>query len=175
VRSLIAYCLPMTKNQGVLGLSIGTRKIGTALITNAHLDCARVWVFPGRWNDKKLHKMLHKLNRKVHKYHITSITIKVPSATHHTIGLKALIAAIKEYCKDNAIWLHVCTIKELKGHGYAEGRKNKKILVQTLGDKYPRLYHKAQKEQVNRNQHYTKMFEAVAAAELMCDILSKLK
>ena len=156
-----------THSSCILGLSIGTRKIGTALIKNNHLDCAKVWVFPGRWNDKKLHKMMTKLHQKVHRFKITSIAIKVPSPTHHTIGVKALIAAIKEYCKEKAVSLHVCTIKELKAHGHEEGRKNKKVLIQSLANKYPQLYLKARKEEMNKNRHHTKMFEAVAAAELL--------
>ncbi len=150
----------------VLGLSIGTRKIGTALMTNAHLDCARVWEFPGRWNEQKLKKIISKIHRKLQKYHVGAIAIKVPTPTHHTEGLKVLIATAKEYCKQNNISWHVCTIKELKSFGRDIESKNKRDLITALAKKYPQLYFKAKKELHNRNRHHTKMFEAVAAAEL---------
>lgn len=46
------------------------------------------------------------------------------------------------------------------------------MLIQQLAVKYPRLYLKAQKELTNRNAHHIKMFEAVAAAELLQKVLS---
>ncbi|HVX51894.1 MAG TPA: hypothetical protein VHB48_17155 [Chitinophagaceae bacterium] len=162
----------MAKYNAALGLSIGTRKVGSALMTNNHLDCARVWVFPGRWSEPKLQKMMRRLDRKMKKYHITSIAIKVPSPTHHTSGLRQLIAAIKVYCAQNSVYLHICTIHELKP-SVSKGRSNKKMLIQQLAAKYPRLYLKAQKELMNRNAHHIKMFEAVAAAELLQKILTK--
>jgi RNase H-fold protein (predicted Holliday junction resolvase) len=165
----------MPRNPASIGLSIGTRKIGIAVITKTNLDCAKVWVFPGRWNEKKLYRILQRVHRKVIKFSVTSLSLKVPTPTHHTIGLKQLIVTIKGYCAKHNILLHVCTIQELKAHGISDGRKNKKVLVQTLGDKYPQLHHIAQKELKNRNSHHTKMFEAVAAAELLQNILDQHK
>jgi len=164
----------MIESRAVLGLSIGTRKIGAAVIKNNHLECARVFVFAGRWSEIKLQRMLRKIKYKVYKYHIDSFSLKIPPSSHHTIGLKALIKAIKEYCKDRDITLHICTFKELKAHRMAEEIKNKKMLVQALGNKYPQLYFKAKKEQANRNMHHTRMFEAVAAAELLTEQLNKV-
>jgi len=147
--------------------------MGVAVIRNNRLECARVFVFPGRWSEPKLQKMMRKIKYKTYKYQIDSFSLKIPPASHHTIGLKALIKTIKEYCKEKDIALHVCTIKELKSHAIAEEIKNKKMLVQALGNKYPELSYKAKKEQVNRNLHHTKMFEAVAAAELLTEVLHK--
>ena len=80
-------------------------------------------------------------------------------------------SAIQEYCNTNGIHLHICTITELKNHGIVEGRRNKKVLVQTLGNKYPDLHLSAKKEANLRNTYYTKMFEAIAAAELLQEML----
>lgn len=78
-----------------------------------------------------------------------------------------LISAIQTYCSLHDLQLQVYTIKDIKEHGTLDTTKNKRLLVQSLGSKYPQLYHRAQKELKNRNRHYTRMFEAVAAAELM--------
>lgn len=163
----------MRRSLPVIGISIGSRKIGVAIITKTNIDCAKVWVFPGRWNEKKLYRILQRMHRKVKKFSVTSLSLKVPTPTHHTTGLKQLIVSIKGYCAKQNILVHMCTIQELKAHGISDGRKNKKVLVQALGDKYPQLHHIAQKELNNRNSHHTKMFEAIAAAELLQKILEQ--
>ena len=110
--------------------------------------------------------MLRRINRKVQRYKVGRIALKVPSYTHHSDGLTSLIAAIKAYCSLHDLQLQVYTIKDIKEHGTLDTTKNKRLLVQSLGDKYPQLYYRAQRELRSRNRHYTKMFEAVAVAEL---------
>jgi len=115
----------------------------------------------------KIDKMLKRINRKVHKYHIQAISLKVPSLTHHSDGIKRLITEITNYCSLHNIQLYTCTIKDIKAHNTIDIRKSKRLLVQSLGEKYPLLYHRAHQELISRNRHYTRMFEAVAAAELI--------
>lgn len=159
----------MHEHTSVLGLSIGTRKIGAAVITRTHLDCARVWVLPGKWDEKKLQAIMRKVQHKVRKYQITRIALKVPKQTHHTIGIRQVIAELLAYCSRQQIALRIYTIAELKSSGVEENRKNKRLLVQSLGNKYPLLYYKARKELSNRHAHHTKLFEAVASAELLLE------
>ena len=88
--------------------------------------------------------MLCKINKKVMKYNISSIAIKIPSVTHQTTALKELISSVQKYCTAKNI-LYVCTIKEFKAHSREDGKMNKALLIQALVDKYPQLYLRAKK------------------------------
>lgn len=174
MRSLTAYLKFMGAADTVLGLSLGTRKIGAALIINTHLHHARVWAFPGVWSPIKLQKVMTKLQRKIKEYHITAIAVKVPSHAHHTAGIKALVSAIQAYCDTNTIQLHICTIRDIKVP-YRIGKRHKRHLMCSIAEKYPKLYGAARKELTNRNSYHTKMFEAVAAAELLHTLILQEK
>jgi hypothetical protein len=161
----------MEAESTILGLSLGTRKIGTAWLVHTELHRARMWAFPGIWSAEKLYKVMQKLDRKVKRCHITAISLKIPSPSHHTAGIRALLAAIRKYCDCHYIRLHICTIHDIKVP-YAIGRRHKKHLMCSIAEKHPRLYKAARKELTNRNTYHTKMFEAVAAAELLQSLIA---
>ena len=108
---------------------------------------------------------LKKLTKEVKAKSIGAISLKIPPHSHCTANILSLMYAINELCVRQAIHLHICTIKELKGANYEAN--NKKVLIQKLAHKYPILVPYAHRELTNRHKHYTKMFEAVAAAELL--------
>jgi len=157
----------VANKQCVMGMSLGTQKIGIVVLQNNLPIVHKVAAFNGRWNEQKLHTILRSIASVRVRNHVTAVSIKIPRPSHHTAGLKALIGAIKEKYKAANIPLHICTIKELKAHGITEGRKNRKQLVQAMAIKYPDLYTKAVKSQQSPIAYHTKMFEAVAAAELL--------
>jgi len=156
----------------VLGCSIGTRQIGIAVLRTGRIAHRRVSQFKGRWSSNKLQSIRGRIEKYARRYSVTAVSLKVPSRTHHTFGIKTIIAAIEEYCTSHSIRLHICNITELKAHGIVEGRSNKKVLVQALAVKYTSLHLTALKEQSLKNSYYTKMFEAIAAAELLVEQLS---
>jgi len=151
----------------VLGVSIGTQKIGLAVIKENRLLVKKVSTFNSKWNNKKLSNIIRAIDRTRWRNGVTAVSIKVPPSSHYTAGLKALIREIKRYYTDKNIPFHVCTIKELKSHGINEQRRNKRQLVHDMAEQYPDLRPKAEKELNSRIAYYTKMFEAIAAAELL--------
>lgn len=159
----------------VLGVSLGTQKVGIAVIKHNKLLVEKVAKFDYRWSEKKLFDIIRAIDKTRWGNDVTALSIKVPPASHHTQGLKALISEVIRYYKTKDIDFHICTIKELKAHGINESRKNKKQLVQDMAERYPDLLPKAHKELTSHIAYYIKMFEAVAAAELFLEQLQKNK
>jgi len=163
----------VAKTPCVLGLSLGTQKIGVAVLKNKLPIVHKVAAFNSRWSERKLQSIIRSIARVRINNHVTAVSVKIPRQSHHTVALQTLITALKEKYKAADIPFHICTIRELKSHGITEGRNNKKQLVRAMASKYPDLYPKAAKEQRSRIAYHTKMFEAVAAAELFLEQLTK--
>ncbi len=150
----------------VLGISIGTRKIGIAVMKSNRLLEWKVCSFKGPWSKEKLRQIIETIKKEAQPFPITALALKIPSIVHHTESLQALILAIHQYCTAEMLSLQVYSLPELKAELTTDGRKTKKALVKHVAEKYPELHNICKKEHQNRNKHYTKMFEAIAAAEL---------
>jgi len=155
-----------TPSPAVLGISIGTRKIGLAVMQKGQLLESKVAAFKGPWSDEKLASIMQCIQKCKEHFTASAIAMKIPNIAHHTDGLQTLITAIQHYCSTQKLKVQVYTITELKEALLSDRRKTKRALVAFIGEKYTELYKEYRKEYSNRNKHYTKMFEAIAAAEL---------
>jgi hypothetical protein len=147
----------------ILGISIGTRNVGLAVIRLRRLTDYRIRTFAGKWTPTKCEAIFTVIEAVIKQNSITDITLKIPPPSHCSENIRELINGINELGRWFHIEVHHCTIRDLK-LPYAE-KGNKQIMVAALIEKYPEL--KKEWHGGKRAQAYNaKLFEAIACAEL---------
>ncbi len=149
----------------ILGISIGTRNVGVAVIKLRMLTDYRIRTFPGKWTPKKCDSIWDAVEVIIKRSQITDIAIKVPKPSHCSENIDELIRGISELCKWFKIRQHSFTTEEVKLLCTGTAKTNKGNIAIAIIDKYPEL--KDHWHNGNSNKAYNaKLFEEIACAEL---------
>jgi hypothetical protein len=164
---LLVLLKDMTNQHGhKVGISIGTRSTGIALLQHGFLKDYKVLVFKKRWSKEKLSTILKKLSSLV-TLPGCMVAVKVPRHVYFSRELKELICAIEQFLKDNDVQYRFLTLSDLKEHCFPDLKANKRALSKCMGTKYPQLFLKYQLETKSKHAYYIKLFEATIAAEII--------
>ncbi len=147
----------------ILGISIGARNVGLAVIRQRKLTDYRIRTFAGKWTQAKCDSIWDVVETLIKRNEITDITLKTPKPSHCSENMDELIDGIKGLGEWFHIEVHRCTIQDIK-LPYTE-KGSKQIMVASLIEKYPEL--KKEWNKGKRAEAYNaKLFEAIACAEL---------
>lgn len=149
---------------GILGLSIGTRILGLAVIHKDELIDWRVKSFKEQWSKEKHTAIVSAIERTVDTYTVTTIVCKEVPETYCTQEVQNLIEAVQQIAQERGISYISYSIEELRLSGMKKKATKKDVLRYTI-DKHPYLKKHYEQEQKSRQVYYTKMFEAIALAE----------
>jgi hypothetical protein len=155
--------------QNILGISLGTRFMGMAVMYDGELTDFRVRTFYKAWTAEKQGEMIQVLRKVVDRYGITRIVVKSPRPSHCSQNIQELLRDIQRVSAERGIQVATCTITVLKQRYMGAGRGNKQALVQAIVQKYPQhrqLAVIAGKKRSHRTLSYVKLFEAIACTEL---------
>lgn len=153
----------------ILGISLGTRLVGLAVVFDGELTDFRVRTFYGAWSNEKRGEIMRSIERTIKRYGIKKVVVKTPKSYHCSQNINDLtndLIALGERLK---IKVMVCTISMILRHNKEQDLKNKKLLIQSILYKYQHQKQLAQlyaKEQLNHAPYYVKLFEAIACTEL---------
>ncbi len=147
----------------VLGISVGTRSIGIAVIAEGDLVDWYIKTFRGVWSDQKKLQILDTIEQMLERYDINSFAIKVPDKMNQFPVLTELHSEITQLAEAKSVTTLSFTIKSLKALCGTDVN-NKEALRTRVFDLFPELKIEYQKEMENRNLYYTKLFEATLAA-----------
>jgi len=148
----------------ILGISIGTRNVGLAVIRLRKLTDYRIRTFAGKWTPTKCESIWSIVETIIKRDEITDITLKIPDPAHCSDNIEELTRGIEELGRWFHIEVHRCTIQDLK-LPYSDKKCSKQVMVASLIEKYPEL--KKKWNNGRRAQAYNaKLFEAIACAEL---------
>lgn len=155
--------------QNILGISLGSRLLGIAVLYDGTLLDFRVRTFYGKWDEKKQADIIATIEKVIVQYRITTVVLKTPKATHCSQSIQNLLDDVRLLSKQMGIKLRVCTVSCLKERYSGNKRANKQVIVQDIIRKYPQ--HKQltkihSKERSNRSAYHIKVFEAIACAEM---------
>lgn len=150
----------------VLGISLGTRTLGVAVLQGKELVEWRTLIFKGKWSEQKCTAIVNRLRKIIQSNKITRIALKLPPSTHHSSGMKMLLESIAAHTRAYSIGLYTFTIADIKNH-HGSTITNKEALQQQVFSMYPELASEYHKERGNRNKYYSKLFEAIGAALLL--------
>ncbi|MGV8130597.1 MAG: hypothetical protein ACP5N7_00675 [Candidatus Pacearchaeota archaeon] len=148
----------------VLGISIGTRSNGTAVLNGAELEAAQIHSFNERWSKGKIAAIIAIFDRYTQKHAIEKIVVKTPKSSHYTLALKQLIKAIDTYVKSQGCMLEYTTIEHIKAAEPAI--KTRRHIREFVVAKYPELIHEMRKDIKNKQPYYMKLFEATIVADI---------
>ena len=149
----------------VLGISIGTRRNGIAVIRAGQLEAAKMHSLVDRWSPHKSKAILATYDKYVQRYSVRTIVVKTPKASHFTLAIKQLIRELNAYVLKQGCLIEYKTIEHIKA---AEPSiKNRNKIFHLVVEKYPLLSRELRMETKNKHPYYyMKMFEAVIVAHL---------
>ena len=138
--------------------------MGLAIFKDHELLEWKVKTVNGKWNDRKLTKVLHYVSKIIGHYRSDTMVVKILHNSRSSHGLNALVHSLQLLAKQRSLAFYTCTINDLKDLYEDYNVRNKQELMHAVVLRHPELMFARDKELKNRNRYYTKMFEAVACA-----------
>ena len=157
------------KASTVLGISLGTRSTGIALLEGNELLDWKVQSFKGSWSINKLRLIQGAINAHIRRHKPTVIILKIPPKPYASKRVAQLARALEKLGLRKGIEVRFCILMDLK-RLLASGAATsiiKEMLIESVTAKFPELQHEYRKEKRNRNAYYSKVFEAVGCT-LLC-------
>lgn len=148
----------------ILGISIGTRTSGIAIVSDRGLISWNTLSFKSAWTEKKGEAIVKKYQKYLKHHEVTAVVLKVPRLSHHTDAILTLLKKIDTIVKSHGCMVAYKTQAEIKAA--MPHIKNGKDLIVHTTSLYPILHRAQHRELTNRNTYHDKMFEAVLVAHL---------
>lgn len=96
-----------------IGISIGTRRNGIAVIKNRKLRTAQVHTLNERWSKHKLAAFISLYDRYIQQYNVSVVVVKSPKSSHFTLAIKELLKALDSYAKKQGCRIKYTTITQI--------------------------------------------------------------
>lgn len=148
-----------------LGISLGTRSLGIAVIVENELVDWYIKTFRGAWSEQKKELIMETIDRMLERYTVNAFAVKIPDKIKHFPILVALHNDILTLAKKKEIPASSFTIYDLKRYCGVDVT-NKAELRSKVFESFPELKTEYNKEIEIRNAYYTKLFEATLAAQV---------
>lgn len=148
----------------ILGVSIGTRKIGIAILNGNELIEWETHLFAGWWSEAKGNAILARYEKYIVQNSITSIAIKIPPVIPPGSALEYVIQQVQALADRYRCKTILYTREGLKQHARLHHSDS---LLEYAVLQYPMLRPEYVKEKESKTHYHMKMFEAVVAADLM--------
>jgi len=148
----------------ILGISIGTRTSGIAILENGSLQTWNTLSFRNKWSERKADKIIAKYDHYLKRHKVTVVVLKVPPFTHQTEAILTILKKVQDLIGFHGCMVQYKTQAEIK-QAIPEIR-NGRDLINHTAKLYPILIPEHNRELVNRNSYHDKMFEAVLVAHL---------
>jgi len=151
-------------SKAILGISLGGRYFGYAIVKLGDLVDWGNKTFQGAWSDSKLLAMIWTIEKIIDRYEITQINVKVPPFVDRYSSLKQLLDGIHELTTDKNINIKIFTLKELKKLSKEKVKFTKRKLLTQIAMKYPYVSHEFL-DNDQKQPYCAKTLEAIAMAE----------
>lgn len=148
----------------ILGISLGTRDAGIALLSHGQLIHWKTHSFHGVWSDDKLNAILERCDRYITRYRVRQVVIKIPPTTHHSKAFLTLLKKLSELIQYRGCIVACKSKADIKS--IVPEVINTETLMDYVVRHYPILLPEQAQELVNRQPYHLKMFEAVLIAHM---------
>lgn len=142
----------------ILGISLGTRIVGVAVLCDNELLEWRIHTFKGVWSEKKSDEILKTVFDIISMHNIKKVALKRMCPLRAQYALLNLEHSFKECCKKQRIKSSQYTITQIRAFQETSSMK----LEEELKYEYSR------QQQLN-TPYYAKLFEAVSLAHMGSD------
>ena len=148
----------------ILGISLGTRNIGFALMRNGELKDYGVKCFKQKWTRTKESEILSSIEKLVEYDEATAIALKSPDPIRSSKRLNHLNDRLLKALEKGKVKVCSYSLLTVKiGLGIKDKRKDG--FLWHISELYPELRKPYLKEINNRHSYYDRMFEAIALAK----------
>lgn len=154
----------------VLGISIGTRITGIAIISDMDKTELIAWqshTFPAQWSKSKMAQIITRYEKYIKNHRVTMVVIKIPRLSHHNKAIQNLLSKLRSLIAFHGCMMDYTTLNELKGK--MPQIQNSSGIQDYAVSQYPVLLPEYARERVNKKPYHHKMFEAVVIAHLWKD------
>ena len=148
----------------ILGISLGTKLTGVAIIRDAELIDYRVKAFKQRWSKGKQQHILMSIGKLLEYYNVTHVSVKTPDPLRSSKQLNQLTKKLELFLQRRNVVVHMYSIVTAK-LGMGIKAQNKNDFMYQIAERYSELRKKYLKEINNRHSYNEKMFEAIAVAK----------
>lgn len=155
----------MNKNQKIttiLGISLGTRYVGIAVLQNKVLIDWKVKAFLSKWSEKKYAHIITSLEQHLTNYELTAVALKLPHPSRSSKNLNRLIDALKRIAKKKDVEIFEYSLVDLKEYYSENGDLDKQELMACVAKSKPELQSVYYLQKRNKQGYYNKVFEATA-------------
>jgi RNase H-fold protein (predicted Holliday junction resolvase) len=148
----------------ILGISIGTRISGIAILDDGKLIAWNTLSFRNVWSEQKADNIINRYDAYLKEHRVKVVVFKIPPLTHQTTAIVNLLIRLQEIIARHGCMVEYRTKAEIKV-AIPEAR-NTRDLVDYAATLYPVLAPEHSQERNIKNSYYVKMFEAVIVAHL---------
>lgn len=148
----------------ILGISIGTRSSGIAILEDKKLVSWNTVSFKSTWSEKKSEEIIGKYEKYLRTHKVQVVVLKIPRISHRTEAILNLLKKIQSIIAYHGCMVEYTTQADIKT-AIPEIR-NSRTLINHTAELYPQLVPTLHRELVNKNSYHDKMFEAVLVAHL---------
>jgi RNase H-fold protein (predicted Holliday junction resolvase) len=152
-------------NKVLLGISPGTRVIGLAVLRNGELVEWKVKSFKETWSKDKRKAILSTISRLCEYHSVKILVLKKINPLKSSPQLDKLLVAIIQQAERERIKVVQYSLEDLDYDMRTGKKQTKDSISENVVTKHPQLRLAYVREQNNRKEYYTKMFEAIAMAE----------
>lgn len=152
-------------DQSIIGISIGTRSIGIALIRERQLLDWQVKSFKGKMNQQKLYMISGAVLNLMRKYNSTEVVFKMPDRSQVYENVALLKKHLTKSLMSHNVVIYFYSLTDIKT-ALGVSIYNKQKLLEWGAGTYKQLKVTYVKELKNKNSYYIKLFEAVAVLHI---------
>src|SRR5258708_30554456 len=101
----------------VLGISVGTRVTGIAIISNTDKTELIDWQshsFPAVWSESKMEQIISRYEKYIKANKVTVVVVKIPRLSHLNKALKNLLTKLRSLVAFHGCLMDYTTLNELK-------------------------------------------------------------
>ena len=147
----------------VLGISLGTRTTGIAVLRHRELLEYRTLTIRAA----ETHKQAATIARYIMQYRIVMVVIKIPPLSHLTEKLRKMLKSFASLFEYHGCMVQYKDTEAIKRQ--IPTIRNKEGLIRFVSETYTVLSPVQARHSANKQNYHYKMFEAVAAAHLYSD------
>lgn len=153
----------MDKNSStILAVNPGSRYVGLALFKDDDLRDWRVSSLGKGTLERRKDGFRKLLSSFVDRYGIKRLVLKKVGPARSSGMLDGLVQTARHYAKEEGIGIAEIPLETIEGVLIKEGRRNKRMLMETVATRYTFLLPSVESQKQSRNPYLIRMFEAVA-------------
>lgn len=152
------------EDKAVLGISLGTRVLGIAVVKGDKLLLWKVKKFRnGAWSKDRTKHIVTFIASYIRAHEIHAIAVKVPTVGNLSNGLIDLISSLGVYASISNLNMQAFRISDLK-QCFVKASLNRNEMMHSVCQRFPFLEVAYRKELANKKAYHVKMFEAILSA-----------